>query len=81
MESTILNASQLRLLQMFAFNKTEQGYEELQNVLYEFYSKKMDKLLEEAWQKGDFSQERLDEISEMDIHAWLREQKAKEQNT
>jgi hypothetical protein len=34
----------------------------------------------EAWQKGDFSQERLDEISEMDIHAWLREQKAKEQN-
>ena len=28
MESTVLNASQLHLLQMFAFNKTEQGYED-----------------------------------------------------
>ncbi len=80
MEPTVLNASQLHLLQMFAFNKTEQGYKELQNVLYEFYSKKMEKLLEEAWQDGDFSQERLDEINKMDLHAWLREQKAKEQN-
>lgn len=40
----------------------------------------MDKLLEETWQEGDFCQERLDEISAMDIQAWLREQKAKEQN-
>lgn len=81
MESNVLNASQLHLLQMFAFNKTEQGYEELRHVLYEFYSKKMNQLLEDAWQKGDISQERLDEINEMDLHAWLREQKAKEQNT
>lgn len=79
MEPTVLNASQLHLLQMFAFNKSQEGYEELKNILYEFYSKKMELLLEEAWQKGDISQQRLDEINEMDLHQWLREQKAKQQ--
>ena len=78
MEPTVLNASQLHLLQMFAFNKSQEGYEELKNILYEFYSKKMELLLEEAWQKGDISQQRLDEINEMDLHLWLREQKAKQ---
>jgi ABC-type Zn2+ transport system substrate-binding protein/surface adhesin len=30
------------------------------------------------WQSGELDQKRLDEINEMDLHAWLREQKAKE---
>ena len=75
-----MNASQLHLLQMFAFNKSQEGYQELKNMLYEFYSRKMEILLEEAWQKGDFSQQRLDEIDKLDLHQWLREQKAKEQS-
>ena len=80
MEPTVLNASQLHLLQMFSFNKSQEGYEELKSILYEFYSKKMELLLEKAWQEGELSQQRLDEIDKMDIHQWLREQKAKEQH-
>ena len=79
MEPTVLNASQLHLLQMFAFNKSQEGYEELKRMLYDFYSQKMESLLEEAWQKGDISQQRLDEIDKMDLHQWLREQEAKQQ--
>ena len=74
-----MNASQLHLLQMFAFNKSQEGYEELKRMLYDFYSQKMESLLEEAWQKGDISQQRLDEIDKMDLHQWLREQEAKQQ--
>jgi len=32
------------------------------------------------WDEGILDQKRLDEINEMDLHQWLREQKEKEKN-
>ena len=35
--------------------------------------------LNKLWDEGILDQRKLDEINGLDLHAWLREQKAKEQ--
>ena len=35
-------------------------------------------MLNEMWESGELDQKRLDEINQMDLHQWLREQKEKE---
>jgi len=42
-QHTTLNPVQLHLLQMFQFNKREESVNELKQVLYEYYRKKVDK--------------------------------------
>jgi hypothetical protein len=41
-QHTTLNPVQLHLLQMFQFNKREESVNELKQVLYEYYRKKVD---------------------------------------
>ena len=48
--------------------KTEEELEELKNLLFKYYSKKMDERLDELWDNGVLDQKRLDEINEMDLH-------------
>lgn len=59
---------QIHLLQMFAIDKAEQGVVELKEVLYNYYSKKMQNRLNELWDNGTLDQTRLDEINQMDLH-------------
>ena len=68
MEATIFNPIQKHLLQMFEVDKSQEGLEELKDLLFSYYSKKMDKTLEFLWETGDLDQARLDEINEMDLH-------------
>ncbi|MBO4689681.1 MAG: hypothetical protein J5621_02270 [Paludibacteraceae bacterium] len=68
MEATQLNPIQVHLLQMFALDKSEQGLMELKDVLYQYYSRKMDARLNQLWDEGVLDQKRLDEINKMDIH-------------
>ena len=79
MQTTVFNPIQLHLLQMFERNQSEEELLELQSVISDYYAKKMDKHLNELWEKGILDQKRLDEINQMDLHAWLREQKEHEQ--
>lgn len=68
METTIFNPIQAHLLQMFQLDSSEKGLQELKEVLYRYYSAKMDEKLEQLWQSGKLDQQRLDEINEIDLH-------------
>lgn len=68
MEATVFNPIQVHLLKMFALDSTQSGLVELKDVLYRHYSAQMNAQLEEMWQIGELSQERLDEINKMDLH-------------
>lgn len=66
--ATIFNPTQIHLLKMFNLSKTEQDLDEMKEVLYQYYSKKLNDTLDDLWEQGTLSQERLDEIARMDLH-------------
>lgn len=69
MATTVFNPTQMHLLRLFSFDKTEKGLEELKQVLFKYYAQKMDEALDKAWDSGLLNQQRLDEINQMDLHA------------
>ncbi len=60
--STVLNKSQLHILQMFARKTTEQDYEELKSVLSDFYARKLDVELERLWDDGVIDEDKIEEF-------------------
>ena len=80
MEATVFNPIQLHLLRMFERNKSEEDLRELQTVIGDYYAKKLNDHLNKLWDEGILDQKRLDEINEMDLHEWLREQKELEKS-
>ncbi len=68
MEATLFNPTQVQLLRMFDVDKSEQGLEELKDLLFKYYYKKMNQALVSLWESGELNQERLDQINEMDLH-------------
>lgn len=68
MEATVFNPTQIHLLRMFELDKSQSGLDELKNVLYKYYSKKMNNALNALWDSGKLDQKRLDEINKMDLH-------------
>ena len=67
MAATFLNSTQVHLLQMFQVDDSQKGLEELKELLYSYYSEKMDESLNELWDSGMLDQKRLDEINNMDL--------------
>lgn len=67
-QKPVFNPIQLHLLKMFSVDRAEQGLIELKDVLYKYYSSKMQNRLNELWDKGELDQARLDEINQMDLH-------------
>lgn len=79
METTVFNPIQIELLRMFERNTSQEELREFRDMVSDYYAKKMNDHLNKLWDEGILDQKRLDEINKMDLHAWLREQKAKEQ--
>ncbi len=68
MATTTLNPVQVHLLRMFQVDSSQKGLDELKDLLFSYYSQKMDEALDELWDSGVLDQKRLDEINEMDLH-------------
>ncbi len=68
MTATALNKTQVHLLQMFKVDNSQAGLDELKELLYSYYSKKMEESLNKLWDSGALDQKRLDEINNMDLH-------------
>ena len=68
MTATALNKTQVHLLQMFQVDDSQDGLDELKDLLYSYYSKKMEESLNKLWDSGALDQKRLDEINNMDLH-------------
>lgn len=66
--TTTFNSAQIHLLQMFAANRSKRALDELCDVLYKHYSKRMDEKLDNLWDTGVLDQQRLDEINTVDLH-------------
>lgn len=75
MELSSFNPFQIQLLRFFERNNSEEDLRELQAVISDYYAKKMNNHLNQLWREGVLDQKRLDEINQLDLHAWLREQK------
>ena len=58
MEATVFNPIQVHLLKMFEIDKSQEGLEELKNLLYNYYSSKMKTALDELWDSGELDQTR-----------------------
>lgn len=51
METTVFNPIQRHLLEMFSYDKSQEDAEELKEVLFQYYSKRMNTKLDELWDK------------------------------
>lgn len=69
METTVFNPIQLHLLRMFSRMKSEEELKEVQQVLSEYYFKKVEEHANEVWDKLGLTQEKLDELA--NIHERL----------
>ena len=72
MEATVFNPVQIHLLKMFERKKSVQDLIEVQEVLGDYYAKKLNNHLNKLWDEGILDQKRLDEINKMDIHQFMR---------
>ena len=78
-QRTVFNPAQLYLLEMFSRIKSDEELNDIKKLVATYYANRLDEMTEKMWQSGELDQKRLDEINEMDLHAWLREQKIMEQ--
>jgi hypothetical protein len=59
---SILNPTQLYLLQLFASQRQEKEKEEVQALLLDYYRKKVDAATETLWQDHHLSDEKMEEM-------------------
>ena len=78
-QPTVFNSAQLYLLGVFSRIKSDEELNEIKRIIADYYAKKLDAHLDKLWDEGILDQKRLDEIDQLDLHAWLREQKEQEQ--
>lgn len=65
MERTVFNSAQMRLLQMMSYIKTDEELAELQNVISNYYAKRVDEEMDKLWNQGI--------INEATIEQWGKE--------
>ena len=63
MQTTVFNPIQLRLLQMFSRMDSEQELKEVQQLLSEYYFKKVEQRAAEISKEKGWTQEALDEMA------------------
>jgi len=78
-QPTVFNPAQIYLLEVFSSIKSDEELNDIKQLVADYYAKRLNDHLNKLWDEGILDQKRLDEINEMDLHAWLREQKAMEQ--
>ena len=57
-----LNPAQIHFLQTLQFVKTDQMMQELQQVVSDFYFKKMEEEADEWWEKNNMTNEKMKEL-------------------
>jgi len=66
METTVVNTpfndAQLLLLQTFAHVKSEESFNELKNVLLDFYKNKLDEETDKWWEENNMTTDKFEEM-------------------
>ena len=58
MEATTLNQTQIHLLKMFSYAKTDEALQRLKAALVAFYSQKIDEEMDALWKSGEMNDEK-----------------------
>jgi len=61
------NDAQLLLLQSFAHVKSEESFNDLKSVLFDFYKNKLDEEIDNWWDENDMTTEKFENMCN-DIH-------------
>ena len=69
MKPTVFNPIQLQLLQMFSRMDSEEELKEVQQLLSDYYFKKVEKRAVELWDKLELNEQKLEELA--NIHERL----------
>ena len=67
METTVLNSTQIMILESFASARSQEEMNELMDLLRDYYAKKLDKELERLWDEGILNQAKLDELKDQHL--------------
>ncbi len=62
MEATIFNPAQRHILRLMSTFKTDRQVEELSQVLSDYYARKIDEEMDELWEQGKLSNEKLADL-------------------
>lgn len=60
------------VLNLFAFDGSEERLMEVKEVLTKYFSQKLDDRLNELWDSGILNQEKLDELRKIDVRTLLK---------
>lgn len=64
MQTTVFNPIQLHLLKMFSYMKSEQELKEVQQVLSDYYFKRVEQRASEIYKQKGWTQETLNAMSD-----------------
>lgn len=62
MEATVLNPTQLHLLKMFSFAKTEEDLMEMKKVLSVYFAKRVEDEMDALWEQGVWNDEKNEAV-------------------
>lgn len=66
--ATQITPTQIHLLKLFAFDKSETRALEIKEVLMHYFQKRLDVEADRLWEEGILNQEKLDELRYEDLH-------------
>jgi hypothetical protein len=69
MTATQITPSQMHLLKLFSFDKSEKRALEIKEVLMRYFQERLDAESDRLWEEGTLDQERLDQLRTKDLHA------------
>ena len=62
MEATVLNPTQLHLLKMFSFAKTEEDLMEMKKALSVYFAKRVEDEMDALWEQGAWNDEKNEAV-------------------
>lgn len=69
MNTTQMTPTQIHLLKLFSFDKSESRALEIKEVLMRYFQDRLDAESDRLWDEGILNQERLDQLRDKDLHA------------
>ena len=69
MNATQITPTQMHLLKLFSFDKSESRALEIKDVLMRHFQGRLDAESDRLWDEGVLDQERLDQLRNKDLHA------------
>ena len=69
MNATQMTPTQIHLLKLFSFDRSESRALEIKEVLMRYFQDRLDAEADRLWDEGILNQERLDQLRNKDLHA------------